>query len=81
MPSFVPEGNRSLPSDNEQRSLWKLVDLLGGGTGGGSGTIGLQQVYIDRDPLPPDTPSKPALNFPSGGGPITQWNVATQTWV
>lgn len=37
MPSFLPEGNVSLPSDDEQRSLLKLVDL-GGGTGSGGGT-------------------------------------------
>lgn len=35
MPSFYPENNTSLPSDNELRSLHKIVDLIGGGSGGG----------------------------------------------
>lgn len=40
MPSWLPEGNVSQPGDNAQRSLWKIVDLLGGGAGGGGGGIG-----------------------------------------
>jgi len=36
MPSFYPEGNTSKPSDNSMRSLHKLVDLAGGGSGGGA---------------------------------------------
>jgi len=36
MPSFFPEGDTALPTDDEKRSLIKIVDLLGGG-GGGSG--------------------------------------------
>lgn len=37
MPSFYPENNTSKPSDNDMRSLHKIVDLGGGGAGG-SGT-------------------------------------------
>lgn len=37
MPSWYPEGNLSLPSDNEMRSLHKICDLLGGGSGGSGG--------------------------------------------
>lgn len=37
MPSFYPENNTSKPSDNELRSLHKIVDLGGGGAGS-SGT-------------------------------------------
>lgn len=41
MPSFLPEGNVSLPSDDVQRSLLKLVDLgVGTGSGGGTGLSG-----------------------------------------
>lgn len=79
MPQFFPENNRSLPSDDEMRSLAKIVDLGGGGTGGtGSGT---QQVFIGRDPAAPDDPTLPALNYAAGGGPMTQWDVASQAWV
>lgn len=39
MPRFYPEGNLSLPSDNEMRSLHKLVDLFGGSGSGGAGVL------------------------------------------
>lgn len=75
MPAYYPEGNRSLPSDNEMRSLHKIVDLGGGGTGGsGGGGTGDVQVYMNRDPAPPDNVSLAAINYPTGGGAITQWN-------
>lgn len=51
--------------------------LLNEGGGGGA----LQQVYIDRDPLPPNNPALPAVNFPSGGGVLTQWDVGSASWV
>lgn len=40
-----------------------------------------RQVYEGRDPLPPNNPNLPAINYPLGGGTVTQWDVATQTWV
>jgi hypothetical protein len=45
--------------------------------------IGAQntQVYQGRDPAPPDDPTKAALNYPSGGGSLTQWDVGSQAWV
>lgn len=37
MPSYFPENNTALASDNEVRSLQKIVSLLaGGGSGGGA---------------------------------------------
>lgn len=39
------------------------------------------QVYIDRAPAPPDDQSQPALSYPSGGGSLQQWDVATTSWV
>ena len=48
MPSWLPEGNTALPSDNEQRSLWKIVDLGGGGGGGG----GSATLIVSGDPAP-----------------------------
>jgi hypothetical protein len=49
---------------------------LSGSTGGG--TI---QVYIGRDPAPPDDPTKAAVSYPAGGGSLSQWNVGTAAWV
>lgn len=62
MPSYFPENNTALASDNEVRSLQKIVSILGGGGGGGfgigtlsgagspqgsvSGALG--QIYVDR---------------------------------
>lgn len=33
MPSFLPEGNTALPTDNEKRSLHKIVDQMAAGFG------------------------------------------------
>lgn len=41
---------------------------------------GGQQVYQDRA-TPPDDPTLPAISFPTGGGLVTQWDVASQAWV
>lgn len=83
MPSFYPENDQILPSDDELRSLHKIASLSGAGSGGlgGSGGTGTQMVFIARNPAAPDDPTKPALNYPSGGGPMTQWDVASQAWV
>lgn len=45
---------------------------LPSGIGGGR-----QEVYVDRAPNPPDDPTKPAVSFPSGGGPEQQWTPGT----
>jgi len=39
------------------------------------------QVYEGRAPAPPDDPTKPALNYPTGGGAIEQWSVGGAAWV
>ena len=39
--TFFPEGTTALPTDNEQRSLIKLVALLDSGQGGGGGLAGV----------------------------------------
>lgn len=52
-------------------------DLGSGGTGG-SGDV---QVYEGRDPAPPDNPALAAVSFPLNGGPLTQWSIASQSWV
>lgn len=51
--------------------------LLNGGGGGSA----LLEVYQDRDPLPPNDPTKGALNYPLGGGALTQWDILSQAWV
>lgn len=85
MPLFYPENNRILPSDDSNRTLHKIASLLGassgGSGGGGTGGLGTIQVYENRDPALPDDPTKAALNFPTNGGPLTQWSVASQAWV
>ncbi len=64
------------------QQMWPAVKLAllcsiasGGGTGGGI------QVYVGRDPAPPDDPTKAALNYPSGGGTLTQWDTVGLVWV
>lgn len=82
MPSFYPENNQILPSDDCMRTLHKIASLNGAGSGGssGSGSAGIQQVYMDRDPLPPDNPAFVAINARSDGGSWTTWNPATAAW-
>lgn len=71
MPQFFPENNRSLPSDDEMRSLAKIVDLGGGGSGGtGSGDV---QVYQDRAPAAPDNAALAAISYDSATQVISQW--------
>lgn len=55
-----------------------LCQIAAAGGGGGGGTI---QVYEARDPAPPDNVNEAALNFPLGGGTLTQWSVDLQAWV
>ena len=44
-------------------------------------TIPPIQVYQGRAPAAPDDPTKPALDYPVGGGSLQQWNVGTAAWV
>jgi len=55
---------------------YELCQINAGGGGGN-----LIQVYEGRDPLPPNDPTKAALNYPTGGGIVTNWVVGTQSWV
>lgn len=83
MPSFYPENNQILPSDNEMRSLHKIASLSGAGSGGSAGTGGSagQQVYMNRAPNPPDNTSIPAVSYDSTTGSLQHWNTTSQSWV
>lgn len=82
MPSFFGDGNTPRRSDPSWVVLQKILGALGGGSSGSGGSIfGTTQVYENRDPAAPDDPTKAAINFPTGGGPITQWSIASQAWV
>lgn len=65
VPDPIPRPRRDYPS----------LDL-----GGGSGS-GVQQVYEGRAPAPPDDPAQEAVDFPIGGGSLSQWSVSLQQWV
>ena len=60
----------------DDKSLLIIIAQQMSGGGGGGGTV---QVYEGRDPLPPDDPTKAAVNYPIGGGALTQWDGAA--WV
>ena len=55
-----------------------IIALLAHLTTIGTGSV---QVYVGRNPLPPDDLTAGAISYPAGGGVITQWNPATLTWV
>lgn len=49
--TFYPEGDISLPTDNEMRSLHKLVALIqGGGGGGGLAGVGSPEGVVAANP-------------------------------
>lgn len=66
-------------NDTKAITLQKILQVLNGGGTGGGGGLGTQQVFEGRDPAPPDDVTKPAVNYPTGGGSLTQWNGAA--WV
>lgn len=39
------------------------------------------QVYQGRSPAAPDDPTRPALDYPVGGGSLLQWDIPSQLWV
>ena len=77
-PIFLGDGHTPRRSDTKWTILQKILGVEIDGGGGGTGTF-IQQVYVDRDPLPPDNQAYPALNYKSTTGVITQW--AGASWV
>ncbi len=39
------------------------------------------QLYQGRSPAAPDDPTLPALDYPTGGGTLLQWDVGSAAWV
>jgi hypothetical protein len=57
-----------------------IAQLLQDGAGGG----GSQEVFQNAENPPttaPTDPTKPALHYPNGGGPVSEWDVGSQTWI
>lgn len=84
MPSFYPEGDQILPSDDDMRTLHKIASLNGAGSGGssGGGGSGVQQVFTGASPpAAPTNPAIAAVFYPTGSGSIQQWDVASQAWL
>lgn len=70
----MPEENYA-PDPRPQPLQWTPSQELGG-SGSGSG-----QVLQDATGAPPPDPTQPAISYDTGGGPISQWDVASQAWV
>jgi len=64
-------------SDRDLRECLLAAACAGGGGGGGGSGAVLQDA---TGSAPPD-PTKPAISFPTGGGGISEWDVASQTWI
>lgn len=89
--SFWPEltGGSGAPDDANGNNGDVYVDFATGqlysktaGTWSAvSGAGGAVQVFENRDPAPPDDPTKAAVSFPTNGGTLSQWSVALQAWV
>lgn len=65
-------GNVPWPWDTAWDQRAKMLGAISAGGGGGGG--GTLQVFEGRAPAAPDDAAKAALNYPSGGGTLTQWN-------
>jgi hypothetical protein len=66
-------------ADSKKITLDKINQGINGSAGGTGGLA--RQVYMDRDPLPPDNVNIVAINSRSDGGSWTTWNPATGTWI
>lgn len=64
-----------------QLALLNLRNDSTGGGGGGAGGGGTIQIYTDPKPVTPIDPTLPALYYPSGGGTLEEWDVASQAWL
>jgi len=79
MPDFYPENNAPRQGDPVERSLHKVVDLLGGG-GGGASVPGINIPAYDYVLL--DPPAKPTtITYKTGGAGGTTVATLTLTYV
>lgn len=76
-PTFLSDGSTPRRTD----AKWVILQKILGAEVDGLSGAGAVQVYEGRDPAPPDNIAKAALNYPSGGGSLTQWDIVTQAWV
>ena len=67
-------------ADSKKITLDKILQALGGGSGGGGSGALARQVFIDRDPLPPDNVNITAVNVRTDGGSWTRWDPVAATW-
>ena len=65
------------PQWHDTRFLTLQRLLQAGGTGSG----GAVQIYQGRAPAAPDNPALAALDYPSGGGSLQQWDTGSASWV
>lgn len=76
MPDFFGDGNTPRRSDPSWVVLQKILGAL---TGSGGSTIGVQQVYYNRNPTAPINPAYDAISF-DANGVITNWVGGGSTW-
>lgn len=80
MPTFFPEGNLALPSDDAMRSLSKIVDLLNGGAGSGGGGTGSVFSGHYAGGVPTQTPTSSAAIAYDLDPPNAVWNWSGTAW-
>jgi hypothetical protein len=80
-PTFFPEGSSPRFNDTAWRIAQKILGATLDGGGGGGGGTGTAQMQTGAAPSTPSDTALPALFYPTGGGAIQQWDIASQTWV
>lgn len=82
-PATLMSGSKCILCLTEKQLLAAAVYLLctGGSGGGGSAPAGAGFILQDATGGPPPDPTRPWLSFPTGGGGISEWDVASQTWI
>lgn len=85
MPTWYPEGNLSLPSDDKMRSLHKICDLLGGGTGtftgGGSGAVLIGDGAPNSASIPTNKTAAAVYYQRDNAYAQWVWDTGSQAWV
>lgn len=74
MPSFLPEGNTALPTDNEKRSLHKIVDQMAAGFGNLTGNGSPEGVVTA-------SPGRGYVNTSNGDLWVKQSGTGSTNWI